>query len=159
MLQSSSKIRGWETESVKTEGASKFFKILMLLQYCSLLYAGEASLTELHWEEEEKVRKMHYVIWLVIHFSPVFQPSASLPSLHGRQVFGDGTETPPSVLRPAANTTESIWSPPPSFPCHLELFWTPFLQGFRGVCVHDEALHRCDYSCCSTLGVADLKGD
>lgn len=37
----------------------------------------------------------------------------------------------PSTLRPAANTTESIWPPPPSFPCHLEQFWTPS-SGFSG---------------------------
>lgn len=38
----------------------------------------------------------------------------------------------PSVLHPAASTTESIWAPPPSFPCHLELFWTSSSGVFRG---------------------------
>lgn len=40
----------------------------------------------------------------------------------------------PSTLRPAANAIESIWPPLPSFPCHLELFWTPSCRFSGGLC-------------------------
>lgn len=82
----------------------------------------------------------------------------SHPSLCGRQVFSDGTETPPacSILLLASQIN---LIPSAILPLPFGAVLNSFLRGFQGVCVRDEALHGCDYSCCFTLGVTDLKGD
>lgn len=73
-------------------------------------------------------------------------------------MFGDGTETPPArsvLLLTPLNQSDPLRHPSPAIWSRFE----PLPPGFQGVCVRDEALRRRDYSCCSTLGVADLKGD
>lgn len=96
----------------------------------------------------------------MIHFSPVFQPSASHPPPPGGgQVFGDGTKTPLARSAPLLtppNQSDPLRHPSPAIWSSFE----PLPRGvFGGSVFTTRASTDVIIAAAPTLGVADLEGD